>query len=225
MKTLRTILVFIILTSLLMSDVTAAQAIRSMSSGFHGRLNESNVPNNTSMTARVNDARDSQLGLATGFTCITLDSKPAVTTATTGEKPQSKVWTYAGSWYAVFPTSAAGASSAGTWVWRLAGTTWTEVLLLSTRTDTHADVLVDGSLTHILLWSDSITQLASIEYADGTYQLWSDRNTLVSIPSPVNETATIALDSTGVMWLATRMARNIVVLSQRFSLLHLGWTH
>ena len=159
----------------------------------------------------------------TGFTCTTLDSKP--TTASTGEKPQSKVWTYAGSWYAVFPTSAAGASSAGTWVWRLAGTTWTEVLKLSSRTDTHADVLVDGSLAHILLWADTNTQLSSIESVGGTYQLWATRNTLVTIPSPVSETATIALDSTGVMWLATRSCPKNCCLSQRFPLQHLEWTH
>ncbi len=173
------------------------------------------MPVNSAITSRINDARDSQLDLSTsivptGFTCTTLDSKP--TTTTTGEKPQSKVWTYAGSWYAVFPTSAAGASSAGTWVWRLAGTTWTEVVKLSTRTDTHADVLVDGSLAHILLVSDSVTQLSSIESVGGTYQLWATRSTLVTIPPPVNETATIALDSTGVMWLATRSSRKIVVL-------------
>jgi hypothetical protein len=147
----------------------------------------------------------------TGLSCTTLDSKP--TTSTTGEKPQSKVWTYAGDWYAVFPTSAAGASSAGTWVWRLDGTTWMEVLKLSSRTDTHADVLVDGSLAHILLWADENTQFSSIEYMDGTYQLWTTRTTLVDIIPPLNdsETATIALDSNDEMWLATRTSDQIVV--------------
>jgi hypothetical protein len=146
----------------------------------------------------------------TGFICTNLVTKPA--TVSTGEKPQSKVWTYAGSWFAVFPTSTAGASSAGTWVWRLAGNTWVEVLKLSTRTDTQADVLVAGSLAHILLWANGNTQFSSIEYVGGTYQLWATRNTLVDIPLPGSETATIALDSTGVMWLATRTTDEEIVV-------------
>jgi hypothetical protein len=169
----------------------------------------------TSQTGTWRSDSDVQLDLTathvpTGFTCTNLDSKP--TTSSTGEKPQSKVWTNAGSWYAVFPTSAAGASSAGTWVWKLAGTTWTEVLKLSSRTDTHADVLVDGSLAHILLWADEYTQFSSIEYVSGTYQLWATRNTLVNITLDESETATIALDSTGVMWLATRANDDEIVV-------------
>ena len=130
----------------------------------------------------------------TGLICTNLDNKS--TTANTSEKPQSKVWKYDGSWYAVFPTSS-GASSAGTWVWKLVGTTWTEEVKISTRTDTHADVLVDGALAHILLWQDSNTQLASIEYVGGAYQLWDTRPTLANISLPGSETATIAMDSTG----------------------------
>jgi len=137
-----------------------------------------------------------------GLTCVNLDPKPMV--ADTSDKPQSKVWQYDGSWYAVFPTNASGASSAGTWVWKLENTTWTEVVKLSDRTDTHADALVAGSLVHILLWADSNTQLASIEYVSGAYQLWPTRPALVNISIPGSESATIALDSAGRMWLATR---------------------
>jgi uncharacterized repeat protein (TIGR01451 family) len=217
MKTLRTILVFITVTSLLIADVTTAQALRASPSGFHGsvKVNGSNVSVNTFKTVRDNNVQDSQLDqtaiqVSTSFTCTTLDSKPA--TASTGEKPQSKVWTYAGSWFAVFPTTTAGASSAGTWVWRLVGTTWTEVLRLSTRTNTHADVLVDGPLVHILLWAGNNSQLSSIEYVGVTYKPWADRSTSVDISLPGSETATIALDSTGEMWLATRASNvNIVV--------------
>ena len=54
------------------------------------------------------------------------------------------MWQYAGAWWAVFPTSASGASSAGTWLWKLVGTTWTEVLKLSGSTDAKADVKVTG---------------------------------------------------------------------------------
>jgi hypothetical protein len=212
MKTPRTFLVFVIAASLFMTNVATAQALQPLPSSFHGsvKVNGSQVPVGT----WHNDS-DIQLDLTasivpTGFTCTNLDSKP--TTSSTGEKPQSKVWTHAGSWYAVFPTSAAGASSAGTWVWKLVGTTWTEVLKLSSRTDTHADVLVDGSLAHILLWADTNTRLSSIEYVGGTYQLWTTRNTLVNISLHDSETATIALDSTGVMWLATRTSNDEIAV-------------
>ncbi len=146
---------------------------------------------------------------ALGLSCVNLDPKPL--TASTSDKPQSKIWLYDGSWYAVFPTSVSGASSAGTWVWKLAGTTWNEAVKLSDRTDTHADVTVSGNLAHIILWAGSNTQLASIEYIGDTYQLWSTRPNLSAIPLDSSETATIALDSTARMWLAARTSTNIVV--------------
>jgi hypothetical protein len=218
MKTLKPILVFLITASTFMTNVSMAHTIQPSPSSFHGtvNVNGSNEPVGAPISVRINSAQTNvQQGLTaikvpTGFTCTTLDSKP--TTVSTGEKPQSKVWTYAGSWFAVFPTSAAGASSAGTWVWRLVGTTWTEVLKLSPRTDTHADVLVDGSRAHILLWADTNTQFYSIEYVGGTYQLWVNRTTLVDISLPGSETATIALDSTGEMWLATDTSAGEIVV-------------
>jgi uncharacterized repeat protein (TIGR01451 family) len=134
--------------------------------------------------------------------CTTIQPKPM--TSSTGEKPQSKVWNYNGAWYAVFPTDTTGASSAGTWLWKLQGTNWTEVLRLSTATNTKADVKVVGNLAHILLYNDPSTQLASVQYTGGTYQLWSLRTTLTSINLPSSEVATIDIDSTGRLWLATR---------------------
>jgi uncharacterized repeat protein (TIGR01451 family) len=136
------------------------------------------------------------------LTCTTLQPKP--TTVTTSDKPQSKVWNYNGTWYAVFPTTAAGASSAGTWLWKLQDTSWIEVLKLSTATDTKADVRSIGNLAHILLYNQPATQLVSVEFTAGTYQLWSQRPTATSINLPGSETATIDIDSTGRLWLATR---------------------
>ena len=109
----------------------------------------------------------------TGLACTNLAAKP--TTTTSGEKPQSKVWQYAGAWWSVFPTDVSGASSAGTWLWKLVGTTWTEVLRASSRTDAKADVKVAGNLIHALLYADTNTQLVSAQYNTGTgaYQLWS----------------------------------------------------
>ena len=136
-----------------------------------------------------------------GLTCSALQPKPL--TASTGEKPQSKVWTYAGNWWAVFPTTASGASSAGTWLWKLDGTTWTEVLRLSDRTDIKADALVQGAAAHVLLYAGTNTELVSVEYSAGTYQLWSLRPAASPLSLSGSEIATIEIDSTGRMWLAT----------------------
>ena len=129
--------------------------------------------------------------------------QPVKMSTTTGEKPQSKVWYHAGAWWAVFPTSASGASSAGTWLWKLDGTAWTEVIKLSDRTDVKADARALGTVTHILLYAGANTQLVSVEYGGGSYQFWTDR----PAPSPISlsgsEIATIEVDSTGRMWLAT----------------------
>ena len=145
-----------------------------------------------------------------GVTCTNLTPVPATTS--TGEKPQSKVWNYNGAWYAVFPTNTSGASSAGTWVWKLVGTTWTEVIKISDRADTKADALVDGTVVHLLLWRDSNTQLSSIEYVGGTYQLWATRNSLVNISLPGSEIGTIAIDSTDMMWLSTRNSSGEIIV-------------
>ena len=142
----------------------------------------------------------------TGLTCT--DILPKTATISTEWKPQSKVWRYAGAWWSVFPTAAGadGASSAGTWLWKLVGNQWTEVLKLSTRTDTKADVKVAGNVIHALLYNDPNTQLASAQYNAGTgfYEAWSQWPGLSSINLPNSEVATIDIDSTGRMWLATR---------------------
>jgi large repetitive protein len=142
--------------------------------------------------------------MPTGLSCVALQPKPL--TAGTGEKPQSKVWQYAGAWWAVFPTSSSGASSAGTWLWKLDPNTsaWTEVLKLSDATNVKADVKVDGSVVHALLYAGSSTQLVSVEYAGDTYQPWTGRGSgAVNISLPNSEIATFDFDTTGRMWLAT----------------------
>src|SRR6476659_3797549 len=46
----------------------------------------------------------------------------------TGEKPQSKVFEYAGQWWTVMP------NSSGTWVYRLDGTSWTATQKITSNT-------------------------------------------------------------------------------------------
>jgi hypothetical protein len=187
-------------------DLSAAPVSGSTFTGWSGACTGTGTCTVTMNQARSVSAEFALTSIPTGLTCTNLASKPA--TASTGEKPQSKVWNYSGSWYAVFPTNTSGASSAGTWLWKLVGTTWTEVLKLSDRTDTKADVKVAGTIAHILLYADSNTQYSTVEFVSGNYQLWSTRPTLVNISLPGSEIATIDRDSTGRLWLATRNNNN-----------------
>ena len=63
----------------------------------------------------------------------------------TGEKPQSKAWHHAGTWWVVLPND----SPAGTWIWRLEpDDSFAAVLRLSTSTDAKADVIAVGDTIH-----------------------------------------------------------------------------
>ena len=133
--------------------------------------------------------------VSTSLTPLTISA-----TAATGEKPQSKVWTYAGKWWCVLP------NSSGTWIWRLDGSTWTSVLKLSNATNSHADVKSIGGVAHVLLYLGANSELASAEYVPATqsYQLWTGRpggNVPITLGTGT-ETATIDVDSQGRMWLA-----------------------
>src|SRR4051812_20875616 len=79
----------------------------------------------------------------------------------TGEKPQSKVFEYAGQWWSVMP------NSSGTWVYRLDGTSWTATQKITSNTSVHADVKLVGDLAHVLLYNGSSSQLATLQYDSG----------------------------------------------------------
>lgn len=135
---------------------------------------------------------------AQGFSSITNLNSLSIS-AITGEKPQSKVWTYDGKWWMVMP------NSAGTQIWRLDGTTWTSVLNIDASTSSYADCKVMGSVTHILLYKGTSSSLVSVEYVPGssTYQLWTTRPSSVSLTLASGvETAVIDVDGNGRMWLA-----------------------
>ncbi len=134
------------------------------------------------------------------------DSSPSVQlidarsiSGNTGEKPQSKVWSYANQWWSVF------ADSGGTGVWRLDGTAWTKVLNLISGSY-NADVKPSGNLVHVLLEKDTKTRFVTVEYHSGTpgsYQLWSTNASVVTVPLDENtETATLDKDSTNRLWIA-----------------------
>jgi Planctomycete extracellular len=127
----------------------------------------------------------------------------------TGEKPQSKIWEHAGQWWTVMP------SSSGTWVFRLDGTSWTPTQQISTINSVHADVKSVGDLAHVLLFDGTSSQLATLQYdagPDNRFEPWSLRPQLVNVPlSSGVETATIDIDSTGRMWVASDVTDTIEV--------------
>ena len=133
-----------------------------------------------------------------GFKNI-IQLSPVTVSTKTGEKPQAKVWEYAGKHWAVLP------NSSGTYLWRLDGVTWTNVLRLSTRTTSKADCKMVDNAAHILLFQGASSQLVSVEYSPalGTYQLWSKRTSTVGLNFKTStETATIDMDGNGRMWIA-----------------------
>lgn len=122
--------------------------------------------------------------------------------ATTADKPQSKVWFYGGYWWTVAPVA-----SDGTYIFRLDGTTWTQLVQISTSTSTKADVKSQEDTVNILLVSPSTpsSQTAKFlryEFDSGTstYSLLSSTN--ISLDSYC-ETATIDIDNNGRFWLAS----------------------
>ncbi len=126
----------------------------------------------------------------------------------TGEKPQSKVFEYAGQWWTVMP------NKTGTWVFRLDGTSWTPTQQIATSNSTFADVKVVGDLAHVLLYDGTKTQLASLQYdvVDNRFEAWSLRPQLVNVGlASGTETATLDVDSTGRMWIAYDPGSQVVV--------------
>jgi len=160
-------------------------------------------------TVTTNTVTSTTTPLASGATA-TLYYTNIPLTGDTGEKPQSKLWQHGGSWWAVLASVAVQPS--GTWLWQLTPQGWTNVLLLSTATDVRADALSLGDVTHILLYGPS-SSLVSIQYDAGTgsYALWSQRSSATPVSLPGSETATIAVDGTGRMWLASDNAPAVEV--------------
>jgi VCBS repeat-containing protein len=131
--------------------------------------------------------------------------------AQTWDKPQSKLWQHDGNWWMVAPRSTP--APAGTWIWKLAGDlSWAAVHQLSSGTTTYADVRVVGDVTHILLYG-AAPELHSVQYNTATdvYEPWASRPTPTSITLSGSETATIDVDSTGRLWLATESGTNLNV--------------
>jgi hypothetical protein len=138
------------------------------------------------------------------------DLSPLMVSGSTREIPQSKVWTYDGKWWAVFATSA------GTKVFRLDGTSWTDVLTLATSSNSRADCKVVGNLVHVLMFrgATATSYLASLEYdaVNQTYKRWAQRPSNANIVFEAGAiTATLEADGTNRLWIASNTASSILV--------------
>ena len=143
-----------------------------------------------------------------GFKQITKLTNFSITYSSTGEKPQSKVWMHAGRHWAVL------ANSNGTYLWRLDGKEWTNILKLSSKTSSKADCKVVGDIAHIFLYQGRSSQFVSVEYdpVNVTYSFWKRRTSVVGLSLDNGiETATIDMDGNGRMWLANAGTTSVYV--------------
>ncbi|WP_034890963.1 LamG-like jellyroll fold domain-containing protein [Gillisia sp. Hel_I_29] len=133
-----------------------------------------------------------------GFQSITT-LNPISITIDTGEKPQSKVWLFEGKHWTILP------SAGGTYLWRLDGASWVNVLKISDKIFTKADCKLYGNTIHIILLEGEYVELVSLEFNFGLaqYELWSQRGSTVDVWLDDDvETATLDIDGTGKMWIA-----------------------
>ncbi len=131
---------------------------------------------------------------------------PIAVSASTGQKPQSKIWEHDGDWWSVLP------DKSGTWLWRLDNDAWSPVVQLSSNTSTAADVKVVGELAHVLMFQGTSSQFVTLEYAAGNYEFWTEQPQVVNVVLGSGvETATIDVDSTGRLWMAYDRSSTIEV--------------
>jgi len=138
----------------------------------------------------------------------------------TGEKPQSKMFEYAGQWWTVM------GGKSGTSVYRLDGTTWTATQLISSNKKVNADVKVVDDFAYVLLYSGAKTQFATLQYDtdENRFTMWSEQPQVVNVPlSSGVETATIEMDSTGRLWIASD-AKTTVEVRYSDDPLHKVWS-
>lgn len=126
-------------------------------------------------------------------------------TTKTADKPQSKVWFYGGYWWTVAPVTG------GTYIYRLDGTSWTQLSKIFSSTLVKADVKLSNDTAYVLLCSSSIPPLQKATLLRAKYIAGSPPTYSFSLPAdttqiPIDsysETSTIDIDSKWIMWLAS----------------------
>ena len=136
-----------------------------------------------------------------GTTILPLTDLEDVGTNATMRNPQSKTWQKGGAWWTILDTTES------TNLYRLDGSSWTQLMVLSSSRY-NADVRPVGNadVTYALLYSGVSGRLAKLTWTGSTYALTplvSPSTPLATVPmSPGSDVATIALDTTGKMWVA-----------------------
>lgn len=143
-----------------------------------------------------------------GFTSVTPLSSISLSEATK-DKPQAKVWNYAGKWWCVL------SALDGTQIFRLDGNTWSPVLTLNAKTS-KPDYRIDGDLVHILFYkgegNNSFLYTVKYNPSEDTYDLWDTRPGGTAIIFPAGSiTATFVVDKKGRMWVASNERSQVYV--------------
>jgi hypothetical protein len=137
--------------------------------------------------------------IAEAATPVTYQGGPMGTATATQDKPQSKLWRHDGSWWALMN----GQVDKNVFIHRLtANHTWQQT---GTEVDTkksYGDVLADGDTLYVLSRrpADGKTALIRFTYDDATDSYQKSSGYPVVVITVPTESATIAKDSTGVLW-------------------------
>ena len=130
------------------------------------------------------------------------------TSCSTSAKPQSKVWMYGQTFYAVFP------DETGTYIWQLSDLQWNKHLLLSKKVNSQADCFAQMDTVFILLFQGEHSESTVVRYRRNVekYQFIDSAKPTTSIQFDTStETATIALDGHARLWLTYEAGQDIEV--------------
>jgi hypothetical protein len=139
----------------------------------------------------------------TDYAWTGLDENPSSPTA---DKPQSKLWYADGSWWGIlYATEANGAPAPAYYIERFdpAAQGWHSTwVAVDERARSHADVLWWPDTQKLYVASTTASGAAKLyrySFADGSYSL--DEGYPVRVTETGSESITIAMDSTGVLWM------------------------
>jgi len=114
----------------------------------------------------------------------------------TADKPQSKAWHHDGSWWCILHDG-----RAGSYFYRLQHGTWAKGHMIYSGGPARADVLNDSSELYVLLWTAEKAEVFEFHYSDenGSYHLMEGFPVTLNLLQG-HETAVLAKDSRGVLW-------------------------
>lgn len=137
-----------------------------------------------------------------------LDTNPS---SPTKDKPQSKLWFTHGTWWGIlYSDGVADGVPSGNYIHRFDAATQTMQntrVAVDERDRSHADVLWDEVRQRLYVVStleSGALKLYRFDYADGAYT--TDPGFPIRLSDNGSESATIALDSTGVLWVTITQA-------------------